>query len=273
VQWIADPAREAEGRANAERLAAAHPRTARIRTLVAAYDQRRALRLLADPSPTAQAAGRAQLEDVLRRSAEVADDVRVLPRERFRASALAAWVALDLDRPEIALARFAAARAFDPDDGALREGEGRARVALAQTEFQGARTTLDAGAADPAARAQAQARVEAALDLLQVVALDAALPRELRARARCGAGTIQAWLGRLPNAERHFRAALELARSAEACLGLAQVLVARAQVLPAAAERDALLREAVQTLEEHEALKPGSPDAAALRARIAALRA
>ncbi len=240
VQWIDDAEHSAEGRRLAEELAVKHPRTARVKLLLATYDQRRASRLLAEPSETARAAGRAQLVDVLRRACEVADDPRVFPRERFRANSLAAWVALDLGEAEESLARFATARAFDPDALDLRAGEARAGIAAALAGFQAGRAQVEAGGGE---RSPGEARVENALDRLQSIALDRVLPAAERASARTAAGWIQLWLGRLPNAERHFRAARELHDSDDAALGLAQTLVARAEALPAGPDRAALVEE------------------------------
>jgi len=243
VQWIDDEQHAAEGRRLAEELAVKHPRTARVRLLLATYDQRRAARLLSEPSETAREAGRAQLLDVLRRACEIADEPRVFPRERFRSNSLAAWVAFDLGESEEALARFATARTFDPDAMDLRAGEARAGIAAAVTQFEAGRAQVEAGDKE---RPLGEVRVENALDRLQVIALDRALPAAERARARAAAGWIQLWLGRLPNAERHFRAARELFDSDDAALGLAQTLVARAEALQKGPERAALVEEAAR---------------------------
>ncbi len=241
VQWLDDAQHTADGRRLAEQLLAKHPQTARVRLLAATYDQRRAVRLFAEPNETSRAAGRVQLEDVLRRAIEVADEPRVFPRERFRADVLAAWVALDLHAWAEAEERFGRARAFDGDAADLRSGEAHARIGHAAAEMDEARALLAAGGAD---RARGETVVENALDRLQVVAQDSAVDAVLRAAARRAAGWIQFGLGRLPNAERHFRAARGLADDEDARVGLALVLAARATGLATGPEQDSALREA-----------------------------
>ncbi|MCY2958749.1 MAG: glycosyltransferase family 39 protein [Planctomycetota bacterium] len=241
VQWIDDAAHAEDGRRIADALLAKHPRTARVQLLALTYAQRRAARLARASDETTRQAGGAQLESVLREAGAIADDERVFPRERFRANSLAAWVALDAGRIEEAERRFGLARKFDQDANDLRNGEARARLARAALDFESARSLL---AADEAQREPARARMESALDRLQLVAADRAVDVGDRAEARRIAGWIQFGLGRLPNAERHFRAARELADSADARLGLARVLAARAQALAPGAERESVVREA-----------------------------
>ncbi len=241
VQWLDDAERADEGRRLVDALLAKHPRTARVRLLAATYDQRRAARLLGEESEISRSAGRAQLEDVLRRAREIADETRVFPRERFRAEALAAWCALELGDWAEAETRFGRARAFDSDAADLRSGEARARLGRASAEFEEARTLLAATGAD---RERGEALLENALDRLQLVAQDRDVEPALRAAARRAAGWIQFGLDRLPNAERHFRAARELADDEDARVGLALVLAARATSLAAGPEQDLVLREA-----------------------------
>ncbi len=272
VQWIDDSSKSDDGRALAEKLAQKHPRSARVRTLVAEYDHRRGARLMREETEVAQRAGRDLLEDVLRRAQAVADDAGVFPRERFRAQCLAAWTALDLGAFAEAAARFAAARAFDGDAVGLIEGAARAELGLARRDFEAGRAGLEADPADSAGRARAQAAVESALDRLQALAGDGAVPRARRGEARLLAGWIQLWLKRLPNAERHFRAAIDLHRGVDTRIGLASVLLARAELLSPGQERDGVLRECGELLADLGTLAPDSPAAAELRARAAALK-
>lgn len=241
VQWLDDAEHTDQGRRLADELLAKHPQTARVRLLAATYDQRRAARLLSEASEIARSAGRAQLEDVLRRAREIADETRVFPRERFRADALAAWCALELEDWTEAETRFGRARAFDGDAADLRSGEARSRLGRAAAEFEEARTLLAATGSD---RERGEGLLESALDRLQVVAQDRDVDASDRAAARRAAGWIQFGLGRIPNAERHFRAARELADDADARVGLTLVLAARATDLAVGPDQESVLREA-----------------------------
>lgn len=242
VQWIDEPEREADGRRVAESLAAKHPHTARIRLLVLAYDHRRASRLHARDDGVAGSAGRAQLEDVLRRSSSIADDPAVFPRERFRADVLAAYVAAELGDSITAERRYSSARRFDPTSAELRDGQARARLAWAArlASFEDGRFVVR----DEVTAEERRAGVERALDTLQLVAVDRDVDPVLRADARRLAGWIQYGLDRLPNAERHFRASLDLADNGDARAGLARVLAARAKATSEAGERVELVRAA-----------------------------
>jgi hypothetical protein len=242
VQWFDVADREEEGRRIADELLAKHPTTARIVLLDVSYDARRALRRAReawdDPRP--------ELPDGLRRAISIADDERVFPRERFRANAIAAWIAFELDDCAESVRRYALARAFDDESPELLEGQARARLGLAEAHLDAAQPLLQQSGSP---REQGERLVEEALDLLQSVAMDRAAPRLQRSLARLRAGWIQVGLGRLPSAERHFRAARELADSREAREGLIRVLVDRAKALSPGPERDACVDEARRLVE------------------------
>lgn len=250
VQFLDEPGRESDGRRMAESLAARYPRTARMRLLAQSFAARRASRVFEDTPEQERGAGgdepneftivrdtaRLELLEVLHQAALIADDKGVFPRERFRANALAAFIALTLKQGTEAERRFALARRFDPDSVDLRNGEARARLALAAGRLAAA-DRIDTPSADR------PGCVEEALDRYQVVAEDRLIDSVLRAEARRAAGWIQYRLDRLPQAERHFRASRELADSADARLGLLHVLTLRAGPTAAGPERDALIAE------------------------------
>lgn len=256
VQYLDESGREPEGRRLAEGLAAKYPRTARVQLLAQTFAARHALRMVTDSRYAAdifggtamrEAADQAQrtAEESLNQVMRIADDSTVFPRERFRANALAAFVANELGRHDEAQRRFQRARAFDPDSAELRNGEARARLALAADRLS------SADAADTKDEDRPR-RVEEALDLYQLVAQERDVDAALRADARRAAGWIQYRLNRLPQAERHFRASRELAESPDARLGLASVLALRALALAPGAERDEItleLRLLVQNLD------------------------
>ncbi|MBL8862012.1 MAG: glycosyltransferase family 39 protein [Planctomycetes bacterium] len=243
VQWLDEPGREDQGRAIAQALLARHPRTARIRLLALQHDLRYAERLERQQTADARAAAVDLRAAALAGARAVADDGRVFPRERFRANALAGWAAYSFGDLDEAERRFGLARRFDPDDPGLRGGEALVGVARCAREWRAASALL--GAEDPE-REAARRRTESVLDRLQVIALDEGLPALPRAEARQLAGSVQLELGRLPNAERHFRAALALVDGSATRFQLARVLVARARAAPAGAERQACVAEAAE---------------------------
>lgn len=251
VQWLDDAEHHADGRRLAEGLLAKHPRTARIRLLVLAYDERRARRLFGEGNATARDAARAQFAEIARQAGAIADDAHVFPRERFRANALAAWTALARPDPHEAVRRFELARAFDPADPDLRAGAAMAEVARMNAVWMSdLRLSRGGSAARPtdeertALRERVLREIEPLLDRLQVLALDRDLRPDARAHARILAGWMQIDLGRPDVAIRHFRAAHHLAESTETSQALAVALTARAQQLPSSSERDALVAEA-----------------------------
>jgi len=263
VQFLDEPGRETEGRRLAESLSAKYPRTARMQLLAQTFAARRAVRMLAESRGMATVHGGTDVREVeyqaqraaeesLHQAMRIADDPSVFPRERFRANALAAFVALELRQHDEAVRRFGWARAFDPDSPELRNGEARARLALSSDRLSIADSTLTEDEDRPR-------YVEEALDLYQLVAQDRDVDPALRADARRAAGWIQYGLNRLPQAERHFRAARELDDEPAARLGLAHVLALRALAVAPGPDREVFtleLRLLVQNLDA-EALATG----------------
>jgi tetratricopeptide (TPR) repeat protein len=215
-----------------------------------------------------------------------AGDVLV-PRERFRACALAAWCRLELGEGAAALAAFASARQFDGDALDLRLGSARALLLLAESEparraerAQEAELLLRGAAADHEGRLLlAQTAFERARSLergspvalqatrealarLEPLALSDSAPRSVRAEARRLAGWIQLWLGNAKSAANHFRAALDLGDAGTAELGLVSALLARAE---AGEQDDTLLAEVDGRLQAMPV--PGGPALEELRAR------
>jgi 4-amino-4-deoxy-L-arabinose transferase-like glycosyltransferase len=277
IQRLAEPGGLAEARALADALAARQPRSARVLLLRAEVELR----------------GSGPREQVERALEPLASDARHKPRERFQAQAMLAQLALERHDFVRAAELAARAREFDPEDPRLRlvaataecvaleQGAAdptRAQAALHEllaldaleldpglaaevrcarcgAQFLLAREMLRAGGADEGARVL----IKGALEGLKDPGLDKTLPNPLRARARQLAGTIQLSLGRLENAENHFRAALALVPGLqEARLGLAETLIAECEK---GAAKDRL---------EIGALLEGL-EAAALRVRLAKL--
>jgi tetratricopeptide (TPR) repeat protein len=268
---------EEQARQRAAALAERHPRSARLRLLLAELDFRAA----------ARRKDGARLEELARLGEAWCAGEALVPRERFRACALAAWCRLELGEGAAALAAFASARQFDGDALDLRLGSARALLLLAESEparraerAQEAELLLRGAAADHEARLLlAQAAFERARSLergspvavqatrealarLEPLALSDSAPRSVRAEARRLAGWIQLWLGNAKSAANHFRAALDLGDAGTAELGLVSALLARAE----AGEQDAaLLAEVDGRLQAMPV--PGGPALDELRAR------
>ncbi len=273
---------EEQARQRALALLERHPRSARLRLLLAELDFRAAAR-------TRDAA---LLEEAAQLGEAWCTSDALVPRERFRACALAGWCRLELGEGLAASTAFAAARGFDGDDLDLRRGAARALLLMAESQperraehAQEAELLLRGAVDDLEARLLlAQAAFERARSLergspvalqatrealarLEPLASNEAAPRSLRAEARRLAGWIQLWLGNPKSATNHFRAALDLGDGGTAELGLLSALLARGE----AGEGDpALLAEIdgrLQALASH-----GGPALEELRARRARLR-
>jgi hypothetical protein len=274
---LRDRGGEEEARQRALALAERHPRSARVRLLLHELDFRAAARR----KDATRLAELARLGEAL-----CAGDVLV-PRERFRACALAAWCRLELGEGAAALAAFASARQFDGDALDLCLNSARALLLLAESEparraerAQEAELLLRGAAADHEGRLLlAQTAFERARSLergspvalqatrealarLEPLALSDSAPRSVRAEARRLAGWIQLWLGNAKSAANHFRAALDLGDAGTAELGLVSALLARAE---AGEQDDTLLAEVDGRLQAMPV--PGGPALEELRAR------
>lgn len=140
-------------------------------------------------------------------------------------------------------------------------------LAWSAAEFARGRLELVRGGAD--AVRSAQTAFANALRALQPIAKDETTPPGERARARRLAGRVQLAIGTddaLASAENHFRAARALVDEPESTLGLAQVLVTRAE--RAAQGRDERVREATSIVDALALLDAANPAVLELRARL-----
>lgn len=303
VQLATEPARENEARELGRRLLAKHPGSARLRLLLDDLDLRSVMRSLASEDRATRERAAEELAALRARVDPIADDARLVPRERHRALVLAGNVAQALGDAAAAEARYALARAFDPDDRdlawaharallALAEGGGdqraaranaalellrrslldadpRERAALeldhAQARFWAARAKLSAGASG---RAGAEDEMRAAMLALRDLGEPADAPRELRIRAREVGGWLQLEIGNARAAENLFRAAARLGGGDATRLGLASALVAACDANPLPDDAAAKLSEARELARTLEGASIARAPLAALRERL-----
>ena len=210
VQRLHAERRPDEARAIAERLAASHPRSARLAMLLAEIDVVRARAV--DPALRGREglAERSRLlADALARTEPLADDARLPPRERFRARHLAAWILLEGGRALDAQRRYREALEFDPEGPDLLVGLARARVAGTDELPPEQRLAALEGALAIVARLEPGARGDRARRAeLELLAARAEFLRG--ALLRAGAGDDEA---RLREAEASVRSALARLRA------------------------------------------------------------
>ncbi len=283
VVWRDQPGREEDARQMAMALQERHPRSVRVRLLVAELEFRAA----------ARQRDAARLRELAERGAMWCDAAELVARERFRGCALQAWCLLELGDGAAAAQAFASARAFDGDDVQLRRGAARSWLLLAESDAaqraehaQAARQVLSVLAPEPETRVlraqcdfeqarslvrgstEARVAIQRALDELEVASQartgNMDTPLMVRAEARRLAGWIQLWLGNPRGASGHFRAALDLGDAGTAELGLLSALVARAE----AGETEAAL---LAEVDGRLATLPAGPAVDELRARRARL--
>ncbi|MFN0007333.1 MAG: glycosyltransferase family 39 protein [Planctomycetota bacterium] len=286
VQLLHEGGRAREARTIAERLEREHPSSARVRILVAEIDFQEGR----DPG------------QVLARVEPLADEPTLVPRERFRAASLAAWVQLARGVFGEAERRFREARAFDAESRELRAGLARALVGgtegsapeialansrealsilhelggggadveilLAQAEFAHGRAIGSSSPEGSPERMTGQAAVQSALDRLHRVAKSPESTADQRRQSRLAAGGIQLVRGNFPSAENHFRAALAAGTDFEARLGLLAALVGRLELARDERERAEGLEEARRLVAEFELLSRLDPRFADLRLRF-----
>lgn len=303
VQLAGEPARESEARALGERLLAAHPGSARVRVLLGELELRAALRALSTEDRATREQAASELSRLRARIDPLADDGRLVPRERYRAEVLAGSIADAQGDVAAAERRFARAREFDPDDRTLAAAHARALVTLAergsdqrarrakdavellrrllpeaaageraaleldlaQARFWAARAELASGTV---ARASAEDEMRVAMLALRDLGEPSDAPRELRIRAREIGGWLQLEIGNARAAENLFRAAAKLGGGDATRLGLANALAAACEATPLPADASAKLAEAREIERELERSSIAPAPLEALRERL-----